>query len=214
MANTEINQTLSVLETVCPDNYPTLKAIAAALDVPQQRIYSVAKQPKAGEVYDANVYNWDAIDRFIQRRLDADKGIATVADVINQALALDLEFKTNDRRKGVRATTKANITLADGSSIPARKKEIAVGDLIMLRKDKKPEVFTVVMLTETHAVLQVAGSPELSCYSNWTANQQFMTDASQFDEICAKRQAELDKVNVSAESEAANTPNSEDTTIG
>ena len=29
---------------------PTLKAIAEVFGVPQQRLYSVAKQPKAGEI--------------------------------------------------------------------------------------------------------------------------------------------------------------------
>ena len=48
----------------------TLKAIAGVFNLPPQRIYSVAKQPKEGVVYDAKVFNWEAIERFINRRLE------------------------------------------------------------------------------------------------------------------------------------------------
>ena len=40
---------------------PTLKAIAAVFEIPTQRIYSVAKQPKEGEVYD---------DSFVADKMD------------------------------------------------------------------------------------------------------------------------------------------------
>ena len=63
---------MNITEIMEAKGTPTLKAIAAVFDIPTQRIYSVAKQPKEGEVYDAKVYNWDAITRFIERRLDAD----------------------------------------------------------------------------------------------------------------------------------------------
>ena len=78
---------------------PTLKAIAAVFDLNPVRLYSVAKQPKEGVVYDAKVYNWDAIERFITRRLDADQGLATLEDVIAAALAKDEELKANDGRR-------------------------------------------------------------------------------------------------------------------
>ena len=54
---------MDILEIMESKGTPTLKAIAAVFDLPNQRIYSVAKQPKEGEVYDAKVYNWDAITR-------------------------------------------------------------------------------------------------------------------------------------------------------
>ena len=57
------------VEVIEGKEQPTLKAIAEVLGVPQQRLYSVAKQPKEGEVYDARVYNWDAISRFIAKRI-------------------------------------------------------------------------------------------------------------------------------------------------
>lgn len=209
----KVNATLEALDKFCAEGEherPTLKAIAAALEVPQQRIYSVAKQPKAGEVYDANVYNWDAIDRFITRRLDADKGLATHEDVILKAIEMDIEFKKNDGRKGVRATTKADIVLSDGSSMPARKAALEVGQVVMLRQDKEAFKYTIVYLTDTHVVLQKENMPTLSCYSNWTVNQKFITDASRFDDICAEREARIQE----AMAAAANSDTSDGTVIG
>lgn len=196
------NRTLEALDSVTAAlgvEKPTLKAIAAALDVPQQRIYTVAKQPKAGEVYDANVYNWEALDRFITRRLDADKGLATHEDVITKAIELDVEFKKNDGRKGTRASTKADIVMADGTLMPARKKAMEVGDHVMLRQDKAPFEYEIVMLTETHAVLKRIDTSALSCYSNWTINQKFILDHTSFDELKAEREAAI------AEAAAKNT---------
>lgn len=207
-----VNKTLEALDALCNEETgvarPTLKAIAAALEVPQQRIYSVAKQPKAGEVYDANVYNWDAIDRFITRRLDADKGIATHEDVIKKAIELDIEFKQKDGRKGVRATTKADIMLSDGTTMPARKANLEMGQKVMLRQDNTGAVYTIVYMTETHVVLQKEDMPVLACYSNWTVNQKFITDESRFGAIKAEREAKLAEAKAKAEAEAENTPES------
>src|SRR5574344_1653697 len=90
---------MNITEIMEAKGNPTLKAIAAVFDIPTQRIYSVAKQPKEGEVYDATVYNWDALERCISRRLDADKGLATLEDVIDAALVKDAEFKETDGRR-------------------------------------------------------------------------------------------------------------------
>ena len=197
----ELNRTLAAIDAVCPEGTekPTLKAIAAALDVPQQRIYSVAKQPKAGEVYDANVYNWDAIDRFITRRLDPDT-MPTHEDVIRKALEMDQVFKTQDRRRGVRATTKNDIVLADGTSMPARKMNLEIGTKVMLKKEEEPHVYEVVLMTESHVILQRVGTSILASYSNWTANQKFLTDETRFDELIESRKTAL---------EARKTPTSE-----
>ena len=54
---------MSITEIMAEKGQPTLKAIAAVLEVPAQRLYTVAKQPKEGEVYDAKVYNWGAVER-------------------------------------------------------------------------------------------------------------------------------------------------------
>ena len=72
---------------------PSLKAFAGVFDLNPVRFYSVAKQPKEGVVYDAKVFNWDAIERFITRRLDAEKGLATLEDVVKAALVVEEELK-------------------------------------------------------------------------------------------------------------------------
>ena len=134
---------------------PTLKAIAAVFDVPSQRIYSVAKQPKEGEVYDAKVYNWEAIERFIVRRLDPDKGLATLEDVIDAALVKDAEFKEADGRRSANRGSAVNKIEVDGQMVATRKYknfEMETNMPICLRKDAN--VYKIVMQTLTHTVLR------------------------------------------------------------
>ena len=138
--------------------HPTLKAIAAVFDLNPVRLYSVAKQPKEGVVYDAKVYNWDAIERFINRRLDADKGLATLEDVIDAALIKDEELKASDGRRssnrGEGSAWNAKIEV-DGQMIAKRRFanfEMENGCLITLKKD--PEVYAIVLQTASHTVLR------------------------------------------------------------
>lgn len=137
---------------------PTLKAIAAVFDLNPVRLYSVAKQPKEGVVYDAKVYNWDAIERFINRRLDADKGLATLEDVIDAALVKDEELKASDGRRssnrGEGSAWNAKIEV-DGQMIAKRRFanfEKENGCLITLKKDA--EVYAIVLQTASHTVLR------------------------------------------------------------
>lgn len=166
---------------------PTLKAIAEIFDVPQQRLYSIAKQPVAGQVYDARVYNWGAISRFISKRIGKEgDAFQTVEDVYNAAIARDEELASADKRRGPRkgaGSTKVMIDLGDGKSMPARRKDIAVGDTVYLKK--YTDTFKVVYLTDTHVVLQVEGKPTLNCLSNWTFNQQITDKAPEAVEAIA-----------------------------
>ena len=166
---------------------PTLKAIAEIFDVPQQRLYSIAKQPVAGQVYDARVYNWGAISRFISKRIGKEgDAFQTVEDVYNAAIARDEELASADKRRSPRkgaGSTKAMIDLGDGKSMPARRKDIAVGDTVYLKK--YTDTFKVVYLTDTHVVLQVEGKPTLNCLSNWTFNQQITDKAPEAVEAIA-----------------------------
>lgn len=137
---------------------PTLKAIAAVFDLNPVRLYSVAKQPKEGVVYDAKVYNWDAIERFINRRLDADKGLATLEDVITAALKKDEELKASDGRRssnrGEGSAWNAKIEV-DGQMIAKRRFanfEKENGCLVTLKKDA--EVYAIVLQTASHTVLR------------------------------------------------------------
>ena len=165
---------------------PSLKSIADIFDVPPQRIYSVAKQPVAGEVYDARVYNWGAISRFIEKRIgkEGDK-FMTLEEVYEAAIARDDELAASDKRRGSRGgSTKTMIDCGEGKQIPARRKEIALGDTVFLKK--YADTFTVVFLTETHVVLQVEGKPALTCLSNWTFNQQYATEPAKAEAPAAE----------------------------
>ena len=137
---------------------PTLKAIAAVFDLNPVRLYSVAKQPKEGVVYDAKVYNWDAIERFIMRRLDPDQGLATLEDVIDAALIKDEELKASDGRRssnrGEGSAWKTKIEV-DGQMIAKRRFanfEKENGCLVTLKKDA--EVYAIVLQTASHTVLR------------------------------------------------------------
>jgi hypothetical protein len=173
---------------------PTLKAIAAVFDLPTQRLYSVAKQPKEGEVYDAKVFNWDAIERFITRRLDAEKGLATIEDVIDAALVKDAELKEQDgRRSANRGEGRNEKITVDGKEVAVRKYknfEMEADTYVCLRKD--PNVYKIVMQTLTHTVLRAVGkdgefvSEAVKCISNSMLNMKGAGPAS-IEEAIQKR---------------------------
>ena len=149
------NNIEKIMETM---GQPSLKAIAAVFDLNPVRLYSVAKQPKEGVVYDAKVYNWDAIERFITRRLDADQGLATLEDVITAALEKDKELQANDGRRsanrGEGSAWNAKIEV-DGQMIAKRRFanfEMENGCLVTLKKDA--EVYAIVLQTASHTVLR------------------------------------------------------------
>ena len=162
-----------------PQVHPTLKAMASVLGVPAQRLYSVAKQPIEGKEYNAKEYNFDAINRFVARRLEGK--FDSMDEFIAEAQLADEQLKTSDGRRRGRTAGAAkadDIQLADGSVIPGRRAELEVGQVVYMRgngKNAVPKMYEVAMLTETHAVLQEPNSPVLASYSNWTLNQKLMT---------------------------------------
>ena len=172
---------------------PTLKAIAAVFEIPTQRIYSVAKQPKEGEVYDAKVYNWDAITRFIERRLDAEKGLATLEDVIKVALEKDEEFKETDGRRSANKGGGVKKIEVDGVLIAARKYtnfEMSEDKPVCLRKDAN--VYKIIYQTVSHTVLRPIGadgnfcSESVKVISNGMLNMKGAGPAT-IDDAIAKR---------------------------
>lgn len=185
---------MNIVEIMETKGTPTLKAIAAVFDIPTQRIYSVAKQPKEGEVYDAKVYNWDAIERFISRRLDADKGLATIEDVIDAALVKDAEFKETDGRRSANRGQGTNQKIeVDGKEVAVRKYknfEMDADKPVCLRKDAN--VYKIVMQTLTHTVLRpinedgTFASETVKVISNSMLNMKGAGPAS-IDEAIQKR---------------------------
>lgn len=147
------------LETIMNEKgMPTLKAIAGVFDLQAVRLYTVAKQPKEGVVYDAKVYNWDAIEKFIERRLDAEKGLATLEDVIAKALEIDEELKAQDGRRKESAGSAHKVEV-DGKMVAERKYENfeqSAGQFVALKKD--PKVYAIVLQTLSHTVLRAVKS--------------------------------------------------------
>lgn len=146
---------------------PTLKALAGVFELNPVRLYSVAKQPKEGVVYDAKVYNWDAIERFIKRRLDAEKGLPDIAAVITKALEIDEELKKTDGR---RASSRGGGTYGkkievDGKMIAARRYanfEQSSGSFVCLKDTA--DVYEIVLQTASHTVLRPLASPTAGDY--------------------------------------------------
>ena len=155
---------------------------------------SVAKQPKEGEVYDAKVFNWDAIERFITRRLDAEKGLATIEDVIEAALIKDAELKEQDgRRSANRGEGRNEKITVDGKEVAVRKYknfEMEADTYVCLRKDAA--VYKIVMQTLTHTVLRAVNadgtfaSEAVKCISNSMLNMKGAGPAS-IEEAIQKR---------------------------
>lgn len=159
----------------------SLKAIATVLGLPQQRIYGVAKQPIAGQVFDPHVYNWGAISKLIEKRIGKEGDqFQTVEAVYDAALAADDSFATSDKRRGPHGASKAEIDLGNGEKMPARRKEIHLDDEIFLKGRK--DTLKVVYFTDTHVVLNSVGTTSLTCLSNWTFNQK-VTSAPAVDEV-------------------------------
>lgn len=164
------NENVYKLESIFEElGQPTLKAIAMVFDISPPRLYSVAKTPKEGEVYDAKVYNWDAVERFILRRLDPDKGFGSLEAVIEGALQIDKDLVNTDKRRRSEPGGSANVATidVDGREMPVRKYDIFNMDystdlvhpsgknVVMLRKD--PNVYGFVYQTAGYTVLQPIG---------------------------------------------------------
>lgn len=140
---------------------PTLKAIAAVFDLPPVRIYTVAKTPKEGEVYDAKVFNWDAIEKFVSRRLGQENTPATLEEFVDVALVKDAELKEADgRRAANRGISSVKQIEVDGKMIAARRYTnhemynedgTETGNLVVLKKDEN--VYKIVYQTLSHTVL-------------------------------------------------------------
>lgn len=161
--NTAVQFTNNIEKIMSELGTPSLKAFAAVFDLNPVRFYSVAKQPKEGVVYDAKVFNWDAIERFIARRLDADRGLATLEDVVRAALVKDEELKANDGRRTTRGegTGYGEKVEVDGKMIAKRRFanfEMENGQLVTLKKDA--EVYAIVLQTASHTVLRPVNSAD------------------------------------------------------
>lgn len=189
---------------------PSLKAIAMVLGLAPVRIYYVAKQPKEGCVYDPHVYNWDAIARFVEKRFNADEGLATFADVVEAALKKDEELKLVDGRRGS-GSSAAKTTIVDGKTIALRKFANFEQDAHMPICFKKDDaVYAIVLQTASHTVIRsissfeplIFNSEEVKVISNGMLNMKGVGPAA-IEETAKKRFERI--AAEAAEAEAATT---------
>lgn len=162
----------------------TIKSLAAVFGLPSQRLYAVAKQPKDGEVYDAKVYNWEAIEKFLVRRLGQEGYPQTLEEVVDKAVEIDAELRANDGRKGGNRTGGHTVEIieVDGAKIPSRKYDNFEmtedgHNLVVLKKD--PNVYKMIFQTRSHTVLRPVSDKEgtfaserIKVVTNATFNQR------------------------------------------
>jgi hypothetical protein len=147
---------------------PTLKAFAIAFNTNPVRIYTVAKEPIAGKMYDARVINWDAVERFCIKRLDPDIGLTTLADLVDLAIKSEQELRLKDRRTKVKDAN--GKVVLNGRAIPNRKAAIALDNTVKFKEDE--HTYKIVYFTDSHVVMTVDGTSELVCFGNWTFNNK------------------------------------------
>jgi hypothetical protein len=202
----KVNQTTKAIEAAIAagkiQTAPELKAIAIALGIAPVRIYGVAKQPIEGMVYDKNVFNWDAIDRFITKRLDPDK-FPTHDAVIAAAIASQEELKAQDGRHRTSDPSAKLIALPGGKYMPKRKDTFEISQVVLRKEEPAGIEYTIVFLTDTHMVLQLNGSSELICLSNWTVNYQIIPPFRTEEERAKRKAVATAAANASAESAKA-----------
>lgn len=167
---------------------PSLKAIAMAVGVTPVRVYTVAKTAKEGEVYDPKVYNWDAIERFVTRRLTDD--MPTLDDVVAAALEKDNELKSSDGRRRAHTGAVNRKIQANGKEYDARKYdylEMTNNQYVVFKKEDV--VYKIVYQTLTHTVLVPVNSDgseastELRVMSNFMLNLKAVVPADREQEI-------------------------------
>lgn len=178
---------------------PTLKAIATVLGIQPTRIYSVAKTPKEGEIYDAKVYNWEAIERFVERRLGQNEVPETVEEVIDKALEVDIELKANDGRKNRTGSAAGRKIEVDGKMIPERRYSNhewkdedgnVLDNLVAFKKD--PEVYKIIFQTRSHTVLMpVDDAAGTITKSHVKVVSNFMMNHSGFNPVQNATQVEI-----------------------
>lgn len=119
----EANGFQNVLDAIrdCGGVEPTIKAFALALNIPVTRLNNIAKRPIAGQVWDPEFINWDALNEFFILKLKDDKVEYTnMVDLVVAAQQKDEYLKqAGTRHTGI--STGANLIDVDGGKMPARK---------------------------------------------------------------------------------------------
>ncbi len=102
---------------------PSLKQLAVVLDVQVERIRNVARKPIVGQAYDPKAINWDAVDTFITNRLERT-GYESLEAVYEAALEVEVAVRAAG------GSSKVMLDIEGSTTTPARKSELAAGDII------------------------------------------------------------------------------------
>lgn len=158
-----------------------LASMAKALTVGNPRVYSAARTPITGVAYDPNTYNWDALERFVLRRLDPKE---TMEDFVARVFNINEELK-NSPRPSTR-DKRIHIKLDDGTEkvYPGRRGAVQVCEGAALKLIDDPAEYRVVAVSPTHVVLSRKDTPELFLLSNWTYNAKVDRESIVFPCCC------------------------------
>ena len=115
----EMKHILDVIRDVNGGEEVSLKAFALALDIPATRLYTIAKRPIIGQVYDPNAKNWDAINEFLTNKVTAADATITSLEAL-VAVAVEKE-KWMAENATARVATGSNLIDVDGGKMPKRK---------------------------------------------------------------------------------------------
>ena len=147
---------------------PTLASISSVLHIAPYKLASIAKFDDSGRSLPRNQFNWEAIQAFIERRLDPDSALRTVEDVVCAAAELSLVryTKRGKREKKIKPT----ITLPDGRIVPDRYIALEVGTEVGFRGAPPDEIYEVRLLGLFQTVLENKQTKELKVISNSQVN--------------------------------------------
>lgn len=104
---------LGIRELIEIHGQPPIAGIATVFGVSRERVYKIAKTPIRGKVFEHKEFNWEAIERFILRRLDPDIGLDTLETIIIKANALRVQ-----RSVGTGFYANKNRDIIDGKDVP------------------------------------------------------------------------------------------------
>lgn len=125
---------------VIAENKISLRAFAKALELSYQPLLKASKKPIAGETYDPDAINYDAIYEYVAKRIDKDFDI----------LRVDWSQYVSKRGR-------------EGSTLKTPD-QINIGDLVYLRIDKETP-YEIIYTTSTHVVLMKQGTEEPIAWS-------------------------------------------------
>ena len=213
-ATPKYTHVLDAIREVAGGVEPSLRAFAMVLDVPSTRLYATAKKPVAGQVWDPESKNWDALNEFFTGKLEAEGAAYTsMEELVVAAAEKDKWIAEN---ANVRVATGSNLIDVDGGKMPKRKAAMfEMGSenesLICFKHDGG--VYKMVYQTAGYTCVRAVNEDgsfakeEVRVLSNATLNTKCVSPHTMAQAIADRfsgAYAEQTKDNAPAESENAN----------